>query len=77
MRPLDLIVTFFQHQYLIELKIWYGEQAHQKGLAQLADYLDRLGLSTGYLVIFDHNKKKFWKKNWVEVAGKRILWVRV
>jgi hypothetical protein len=40
------------------LKIWHGEQAHDKGLNQLADYLDRLDLDTGYLVIFDHNKKK-------------------
>ncbi len=76
-KRLDLIATFFQHQYLIELKIWYGEEAHQKGLSQLANYLDRLGLDTGYLVIFDHNKKKIWKKDWVEVQGKRIYWVRV
>lgn len=24
---LDLIITFFQHRYLLELKVWYGDAA--------------------------------------------------
>ena len=76
-RRLDVVITYFQHQYVAELKVWYGPAAHEEGLSQLADYLDRLGLDTGYLLIFDHNKKKFWKKDWVEVQGKRIFWVRI
>ncbi len=76
-RRLDVVITYFQHQYVAELKVWYGQAAHDEGLLQLADYLDRLGLDTGYLLIFDHNKKKFWKKDWIEVDGKRIFWVRV
>jgi hypothetical protein len=76
-RRLDLVITFFQHRYLAELKVWRGEAAHQEGLNQLADYLDRLGLDTGYLVIFDNNKEKTWAKDWAEVKGKRIFWVKV
>jgi AAA-like domain len=76
-RRLDLIITFFEHLYLAELKVWYGEEAHGRGLIQLADYLERLGLDTGYLVIFDNNKKKTWTKDWIDVNGKRIFWVRV
>ncbi|MCP5157701.1 MAG: ATP-binding protein [Ectothiorhodospiraceae bacterium] len=39
----------------IELKVWADGQADPlaKGLAQLDGYLDRLGLTTGILVIFD------------------------
>jgi hypothetical protein len=74
---LDLIITFFQHIYLAELKVWYGEEAHGRGLLQLADYLDRLDLDTGYLLIFDNNKKKSWTSDWVEINGKRIFWVRI
>ena len=76
-KRLDVVITYYQHHYVAELKIWHGEEAHKKGLAQLVDYLDCLGLDTGYLLIFDHNKKKNWKKDWVAVQGKRIFWVRV
>jgi hypothetical protein len=76
-RRLDVVITYHQHQYVVELKVWYGTVAHEKGLVQLADYLDRLGLDTGFLLIFDHSKKKIWKKDWVEVNGKRIFWARV
>lgn len=76
-KRLDVVITYHQHLYVAELKIWHGEEAHQKGLAQLADYLDSLGLETGYLLIFDHNKKKTWKKDWIMSHGKRIFWARV
>ena len=76
-KRLDIVITYNQFKYVAELKIWYGEAAHQKGLAQLTDYLERQGLQTGYLLIFDHSKRKSWKKDWVEVDGKRILWARV
>jgi hypothetical protein len=76
-KRLDVVMTYNQHQYVAELKIWHGAEAHAKGLAQLVDYLDRLGLDTGYLLIFDTNKKKKWEKDWVDVLGKRIFWVRV
>ncbi len=76
-KRLDVVITYHQHLYVAELKIWHGEEAHQKGLAQLTDYLDRLGLDTGYLLIFDHNKKKTWKKDWVTAHGKRIFCAKV
>lgn len=76
-RRLDVIITYYQHKYLAELKIWRGEALHEKGLLQLADYLDRLGLTEGHLVIFDHAKRKSWKKEWTAVEGKRVfvVWV--
>lgn len=76
-KRLDVVVTYYQHQYVVELKVWYGTAAHERGVVQLADYLDRLGLQTGFLVIFDHSKRKSWKSDWIEVNGKRIFWVRV
>jgi hypothetical protein len=76
-KRLDVVITYFHHQYVVELKVWHGQEVHKKGLAQLADYLDRLGLDTGYLLIFDNNKKKIWKKDWVNVDGKKIFWARL
>jgi hypothetical protein len=76
-KRLDVVITYNQHLYVAELKIWRGPVAHEKGLGQLVDYLDILGLDTGYLLIFDTNKKKKWEKNWTDTEGKRIFWVRV
>ena len=76
-KRLDVVITYYQHLYVAELKIWHGDEAHEKGLAQLVNYLDTLGLETGYLLIFDHNKKKTWKKEWITVEGKRIFYAKV
>ena len=76
-RRLDVIITYLQHRYLAELKIWRGQAAHEEGLSQLADYLDRLALTVGYLIIFDHAKIKSWKSEWVTVNEKKVfaIWV--
>jgi hypothetical protein len=36
-----------------------------------------MGLNTGFLLIFDPNKKKKWEKDCVDVQGKRVFGVRV
>ena len=66
-----------EHKYIIELKRWYGEVYHEKGTKQLCDYLDIQGEKTGFLVIFEHNKAKSGRKEWIERNGKRIfaVWV--
>ena len=77
-KRLDVAVTFYDHKYVIELKIWRGEAAHNSGLAQLVDYLDRQGLEEGFLIIFDHRKiKKEWRQEWIDLADKRVfaVWV--
>ncbi len=76
-RRLDVTITFYQHKYVAELKIWRGEVAHEKGLNQLADYLDRLHLTEGYLVVFDHKEVKTWQSEWITYKNKKIFiaWV--
>jgi hypothetical protein len=75
---LDIVVTYHQHKYVVELKIWRGEQAHQRGIQQLAQYLDGLGLTQGYLVVFDHRDiQKSWEQKQYEIEDKKIytIWV--
>lgn len=76
-KRLDIVLTFYQHQYILELKRWYGEQAHQEGLEQLADYLERQKMDKGYLLIFEYNKEKSYRVETVQVKGKEILAVWV
>lgn len=76
-KRLDIIVTYLQHQYIIELKLWYGQEYHEKGLLQLADYLDIHNVEKGYLVVFDDRKEKAWAVEKVIVERKEIFGVWV
>ncbi len=76
-RRLDVVITYYQHKYVAELKVWRGQAAHEEGLEQLSDYLDRLKLTEGYLLIFDHKEIKTWASGWIEFKDKKIfiVWV--
>jgi hypothetical protein len=57
---MDLCVIFKQNKYPIELKIKYNKSVVEKGLIQLAQYMDTVGENTGWLVIFDRDETKSW-----------------
>lgn len=54
----DLIVDYRGKQYIIEIKIWRGEEYHTRGEAQLANYLDAYHVRKGYMLSFNFNKNK-------------------
>jgi hypothetical protein len=60
--------------FILELKIWYGEEYHKKGRFQLGEYLEQYGLEEGYLLIFDFRKKTGLagkaEETMINVAGK-------
>ncbi|MDM8560345.1 AAA-like domain-containing protein [Candidatus Parabeggiatoa sp. HSG14] len=76
-RRMDLVITYQNQRYVIELKRWYGEKYHQKGLQQLSDYLDMYSLKKGYLLIYDFNKGKIYKEEKISFQDKEIfaVWV--
>jgi hypothetical protein len=59
---IDLLVKFKKQEFALELKIKRDKYTIEDGKEQLANYLDRLGLPEGYLVIFDPGKKKWEQK---------------
>ena len=61
----DVVVDYLGQQYVVELKIWRGERYNAEGEKQIAAYLDYFGLTTGYMLSFNFNKKK-------EIGVKRI-----
>lgn len=70
----DLIVTFNNEEFIVELKIWHGEQYESDGKVQLAKYLDSRRQDKGYLITFSFLKdKKIDKPKWIETDGKQIF----
>ena len=53
---MDIVITHNQQKYIIETKIWRGEQRYQAGKRQLAVYLRTEGVTEGYYVVFDHRE---------------------
>ncbi len=74
---MDIVISYQKQRYVIELKRWYGEKYHQKGLQQLCDYLDIYSLKNGYLLIYDFNKGKSYKEELIQFQDKEIfaVWV--
>jgi len=59
---IDLLVKFKKQEFALELKIKRDRYTIADGKEQLSNYLDRLGLEEGYLVIFDPGKKRWEQK---------------
>jgi hypothetical protein len=79
-RRMDVIVDYNFEQFIVELKLWHGDVAHEKALEQIASYLNSKNKDTGYLLTFDFRKENNTGKprvEWVEFGGKKIFDVMV
>ncbi|WP_270565902.1 AAA family ATPase [Clostridium beijerinckii] len=76
-KRLDVVITYNNFKYIIEMKIWRGLKYHENGIEQLCDYLDIHDLNKGYLLIFNFNKNKEFKEERVNVKDKDIFEVYV
>ena len=54
----DVIVDYLGKQYVIEMKIWRGNEYNERGERQLEGYLDDYNLKRGYMISFNFNKLK-------------------
>ena len=73
---IDLVIDYLTQQFILELKIWYGESKHEDAHEQLAKYLKSKNIECGYLLTFDFRKKgdnTFSENRWIECNGKRIF----
>src|SRR3989339_266870 len=69
---MDVIVTYGDEEHIIELKIWHGDNYEQNALQQLSGYLESKRKDIGYLVSFNFNKNKEYKKEWKKYNEKDI-----
>ncbi|MDR1581938.1 MAG: ATP-binding protein [Prevotellaceae bacterium] len=58
---LDLLMTYKDKKYPIELKIRYGKQYVEDGLDQTAGYLDLHCCNEGWVVVFDRRPTVAWE----------------
>jgi hypothetical protein len=59
---LDLCVHYGEYRYPIELKIRYNNKTYEEGKKQIAGYMDKMGCTEGWLVVFDRRKRPSWSK---------------
>ncbi len=58
MKRTDIIIDYLGEQYIIEMKIWHGEEYNNRGEKQLYDYLEYYHKNKGYMLSFNFNKNK-------------------
>ena len=63
-------MDYLGRQYIIELNIWNGERYNKDGEKQIIGYSDHFGLSTGYMLSFNFNKKKETGMKRVQIGDK-------
>jgi hypothetical protein len=55
---MDIVVTYGSEVFIIELKIWHGEEREKDAYGQLAGYVKSQDETTGYLISFCDLQKK-------------------
>ena len=69
----DVIVDYLGKQYIVELKIWRGEEYNTEGEKQIAEYLNYYHLEKGYLLSFNFSKNKKSGMKTIQVNGKTVI----
>lgn len=66
-------MDYLGKQYIIELKIWRGERYNDAGEKQISKCLNYFGLTSGYMLSFNFNKKKEQGVKQVHI-GEKLLY---
>lgn len=78
-KRLDIVITFQDKKYIVELKIWRGPKYHEEGIRQLCDYLEAQNQTRGFLLVYDPRKQsgRTGTLETIKEKGKEILaaWV--
>mgnify|MGYP001071828478 CR=1 FL=1 len=72
-RRTDVIVDYLGEQFIVELKIWHGNEYNTRGEKQLTNYLEYFHRDKGYLLSFNFNQKKEIGVKEIQVGDKTIV----
>lgn len=67
------IVDYLGEQFIIEMKIWHGEEYYSRGEQQLSEYLDYYHINKDYLLDFNFNKNKQVGMQKIQFGNKEIV----
>lgn len=73
LRRTDVIVDYRGEQFIVEMKIWHGNEYNERGEQQLAEYLDYYHKDKGYMLSFNFNKNKTIGMKEIKVGNKIIV----
>ena len=73
MRRTDVIVDYLGEQFIVELKIWHGDEYNERGEQQLVDYLNYYHKNKGYMLSFNFNQKKEVGVKTITVGDKIVV----
>ena len=73
MRRTDIIIDYLGEQFVIEMKIWHGNEYHNRGERQLIGYLEDYHLDTGYMVSFNFNENKEIGVREISIGDKKLI----
>ena len=77
-RRMDLVVTYGNECFILELKTWKGRLYNEEGVGQLLGYMDKFNETRGYLLTFDFRKNpEIVPPQWRNENGKTVFEVRV
>ena len=69
----DVIVDYLGEQFIVELKIWHGNEYNERGEKQLLEYLEYYHADKGYMISFNFNKKKNVGMKTIEIGDKKLI----
>lgn len=72
-RRTDVIVDYHGEQFILEMKLWHGEEYNTRGEKQLCEYLDYYHIQKGYMLSFNFNKNKQIGVKTIRAEGKVIV----
>ena len=72
-KRLDVIVLFKDEKFIIELKMWRGNEYHKQGIEQIKDYMRRESVDKGYMIVMNKNKTKQFTSS--EENGLFTIWL--
>lgn len=73
LRRTDVIVDYRDEQYIIEMKIWHGDEYNTRGEKQLLNYLDDYHINKGYMLSFNFNRNKTIGVREITIGEKKII----
>ena len=66
-------MDYLGEQFIVELKIWHGEEYNERGEEQLTDYLEYYRKDKGYMLSFNFNKNKTVGVKEIKIGDKTIV----